>query len=260
MADQPDAFDDKPVEDKATDKTGDPGQQQPSSNDAFEDHLKKIVNEDGQPKYDSVQKALEALDHSQRYIPELKQQLESRDEELARIKAELEKRESVEDVVKRLTKTDGQEQQPQSRETPEVSGLDEQSAKQLFEQMIEDREKTRSYQDNRSKVNQALAGKFGEKTSEVVRKKAEELGTTAKELGDLASRNPQMALALFDSGGSKGPSPTTSSINSASYKPTEEELQPPERSLLAGATSKEQAAYMRKIKEDVYRRYGVTTN
>ena len=68
-----------------------------------------------------------------------------------------------------------------------------------------------------------------------------------------------MVLALFNVQASQGAKPTTGSVSiPSSYKPPREELKRPEKSLLSGATSKDQAEFMRKIKEDVYAKYGVT--
>ena len=51
----------------------------PSSNDQLANLLTGIKNERGEPKYKDVQTALEALRHSQEYIPTLKQEKEAND-------------------------------------------------------------------------------------------------------------------------------------------------------------------------------------
>jgi hypothetical protein len=62
MADQPNVF--------SSEETP---QNVPASTNVFEDQLKQIKNETGEQKYDSVPKALEALQHSQSFIGQLKE-------------------------------------------------------------------------------------------------------------------------------------------------------------------------------------------
>ena len=49
------------------------------SDNPYADLLRNIKNEDGNQKYDTIQKALEALSHSQTYIPQIKSQLTERE-------------------------------------------------------------------------------------------------------------------------------------------------------------------------------------
>ena len=48
--------------------------------DLFTDQLAAIKNDQGVPKYDTVEKAIEALQHSQQYIPELKTQMSNQEQ------------------------------------------------------------------------------------------------------------------------------------------------------------------------------------
>src|SRR3546814_1766851 len=68
--------------------------------DKYADLLKSIKNESGEQKYDSIEKALEALGHSQSFIPQIKSQLTEKEQELERVKAELSQRQSVEEVMR----------------------------------------------------------------------------------------------------------------------------------------------------------------
>jgi hypothetical protein len=222
--------------------------------------LKSIKNENGEQKYDSLDKALEALGHSQQFIPQLKSQLTERETELARVKAELEQRESIEAVVQRLT----------ARESTEDGnlhanvGLDEQAVRKLVEQSLvktlTDRDVQTQYQSNVSKVQDALIAQYGDKTKEVLAEKAAALGTTPKELGDLAGRNPALVLELFKAQGVHTPNPTVRGRNVEPINPQQtEKLKRPEKSLLSGATNKERAEFMQKIKEQVHAKHGITT-
>jgi type II secretory pathway pseudopilin PulG len=230
---------------------------EPSQSTPYEDLLKSIQNEQGQQKYDSLPKALEGLQHAQQYIPQLRAELQSKEQELATMRSELEKRSSVEEVVSRLT---AQQKDRLGSDTPSVaSGLDEQAVLQLVQQALGQAKQQDQAQSNTAQVQQALSSMYGEKSREVVEQKAKELGTTPAELGKLASQNPAMVLALFNAKGSPSVKPTTGSAHlSSTYQTERPALERPVKSLLSGATSKDQAAYMKRIKDEVYAKYNIT--
>lgn len=228
-----------------------------SSDSVFADQLAAIRNERGEQKYDSLQKALEALQHSQALIPEQKNQIADLQETVNKLKSELEKRASVEDIVSKLTPSQA------STETPE-QGLDEEKVSALFEQLLDRRTSAQKEADNKTAVNTALIEKFGsvEAAQAAVKEKAASLGTTVGELQSLSAKSPQMVLAYFDtvSKPQSSGSPPSSSVSSdgfLSQKPKEEGLKRPEKSLLAGATYKDQLAYLQEIRKDVYKKYGI---
>src|SRR5690606_3151116 len=132
MSDQTNVFAEQPEVNEST--KAPVNNQAPDANSQYADLLNTIKNEQGQPKYDSLPKALEALVHSQQYIPQLKTELQTREQELATLRAELEKRSTVEDVVSRLT---AQQDKPQDQGTPPAtSGLDEQAVLQLVQKAL----------------------------------------------------------------------------------------------------------------------------
>jgi hypothetical protein len=230
-----------------------PVQQQAAPN-AYEDLLKGIKNEAGLPKYATLEDALNALKHSQDYIPQVKSQLSQKDQELADLRAKLEQHQSLEDVVSRLTKPN----QPDIKDDhPNVSGLDESAVMKLVQQQLERNQQTMSAQSNQQQVENALKAKYGDKTVDVVKQRAAELGLTPQALGELSSKSPQAVLALFNTQGPQGPKPTTSSVNTSGFNQQQPTLERPTKSLLTGASTKEQAAYMAKIREDVHRKNGI---
>lgn len=233
---------------------GQPAQDQPVPTNPFADQLAGIKKEDGTQKYDSIDKALEALQHSQAYIPELQGSIETKDQEINRLKAELEQRQSVEEVVSRLTP-----QQPESdvQTAPQQGGLTAEEVEALVQGKLESNSQMAKAQSNVQQVSQALSGKFGDKAQEVVTSKAKELGTTVQELEKLSSQNPNMVLALFNTQQSSTPSATHGSINQPVTTPDQPELKRPERSLLAGATSAEQRDFYKEVTRRVYERFGV---
>lgn len=248
MPDQANVFDDKPVE---------PQQQQQSTTSTpdYSDLLKLVRNESGEQKYDSIPKAFEGLAHAQQYIPQLKNELLQKDAEIANLREQLSKTTALEEVVSRIT---AQQQAPVKDEPTVTSGLDPRAVEDLVKNILQQTKQQESAESNILKVQQALTAKYGDKTVEMLEAKAQELGTTRQELGQLASKNPAMVLALFGTQAPTGAKPTTSSVViPSSYTPPVETLKRPEKSLLSGATSKEQEAFMAKVKADVYARYGI---
>lgn len=229
-------------------------QQQQAAPNAYEDLLKGIKNEQGLPKYATLDEALKALQHSQEYIPQVKSQLSQKEQELADMRAKLEQQASLEEVVSRLTKPN----QPEPQDNhPLGSGLDESAVMKLVQQQLERNQQTLSAQANQQQVESALKAKYGDKTVDVVKQRAAELGLTPQALGELSSKSPQAVLALFNTQGSQGLKPTTSSVNTSGFHQQQPALERPTKSLLTGASSKDQAAYMAKIREDVFRKNGI---
>lgn len=245
MADQPESM-------FNNDSGSNPPNNEPNSVDKLADLLKSIKNENGEQKYSSLEKALEALSHSQSFIPQIKSQLTEREQELERVKAELQQRASLEDTVQRLIAKKAEE----DGTPPTVNGLDEQAVMKLVQSTLSQTELERQTKSNMQKVQDVLGSKFGEKAGDMVKQKAAELGTTPEELGKLAAKNPNMVLAYFNTMSPRGSTPTVGSVHipPLSDKP---KLERPTKSLLSGATSREQLEFLNKIKEHVYAERGI---
>lgn len=228
-----------------------------NNTDPFADQLKAITNESGEQKYKDLPTALEALKASQEYIPTLRQELEAAKSQIEELRVANQSAANTEDVVQQLL----ERMENQSDTTPINTGITEDRVAELLNQTLSQREQKSVAEGNAKKVAQVLNDKYGTQTKEVVAKKAEELGTTVAELGELAARNPNMVLAYFNTVAPVSPAPSTSSVNTTSQmtKPREKGVLPekPEKSLLAGATSAEQAAYMQEIKKAIYEKYDV---
>tara|TARA_R110002020_G_scaffold245614_2_gene459339 strand:- start:323 stop:1066 length:744 start_codon:yes stop_codon:yes gene_type:complete len=230
-------------------------EQTPASTSAFEDQLKMIKNETGEQKYDSVPKALDALAHSQSFIGQLKDETAGKDATIAQLQEELAKRTAVGEVVEKLTA-----QQAQPEATPQVSGLDEQGVLDIVSQYSSQQQAAQIASSNEKSVSDALYSKFGDKSQEIVVAKAAELGMSVEGLKALSQTSPQAALQLFQAqGGAPTPRTTTGSVNIPPSMAQEDTLQPPEKSLLRGASTKDQVDYLHKIRDSVYRKHNVET-
>lgn len=257
MADQPGVFDEQPKQTPSSGDGSNPAETTQSSTDVFADQLASIKNEEGKPKYDSVEKALSGLANAQDYIPQLKGELSQKDEEVTNLKRELERMGSIDDVVSRLTA--GAEQETVTEEQPPQNpGLDDEQLEAKLASLLDKRTQESVASSNQELVNSKLNELYGDRAAEIVKDKAAEYGFTPQQLGDLAKQSPKAVLKMFDQSGSSGPTPTTSGHNmSAGLKP-KVSLERPEKSLLLGATSKAQKDYWAKVKADVYERHGIT--
>lgn len=223
--------------------------------DAFADQLGVIKNADGTPKYASVDKALEALVASQTHIAKLEGEAVASSTELTNLREQVAKSETVDEVIARLTAS--QDQQVQDTPQPKV---DEADIVKLVQSALTAERTASTKEDNLNLVQKALVEKYGEKAADVVEAKANELGITKEALKEMASSNPRVALALFTQpGGSPSDSPTSTSIHLPTQIKGDDPIEKPEKSLLMGATSKEQAAFMERIKEAVHKRHNVET-
>ncbi|AFE86215.1 scaffold protein [Salinivibrio phage CW02] len=225
-------------------------------NEPFADLLGTIVNDEGKPKYKSVPEAFKGLTHAQSHIQSLEQ-------EKAALEAELQKRASVEETVQSMT------QQQQEQDTPSSPGLTEEAVQKLLEQQLENREKSQREQSNKQKVAQTLKEKFGDEAEKTFYSKAEEFGMPKEQLEQLAATSPDAVLSWFGAP-AKPVNPSSSSVNTTGLQPRAEEvptmmdagrerinLPRGEKSMLLGASSKDQASEMQRHKEAVYAKYGI---
>tara|TARA_B100001063_G_scaffold227047_2_gene237175 strand:+ start:22673 stop:23410 length:738 start_codon:yes stop_codon:yes gene_type:complete len=224
-------------------------QSNPSSpENPFADQLGSIRNEKGEPKYSDINTALEALKHSQEYIPKLSQEKQQLEEQLNELRAKLEASEKISDVLSQTT--------PKEEGTPATPNLGEVDIEKLLEEKLAAREAASAAQSNASRVNQELMTRFGANAQAEVQKVASELGLSASELGEMAQSKPDVVLRLFGTGGNV--KPTASGARLPQHTTDANEIKPPEKSLLRGASGQEQAAYMAKIRESIYNQHGIT--
>jgi len=240
----------------ATPDSSQPAQQQSTPISPFADQLAGIKKEDGTQKYDSVEKALEGAAHAQDYIPQLQSTLATKDAELVQLRAELDKRQSVEEVVSRITQP---QEAPVTEPTAQVpQGLSTEDVAKLVQQELVKSQQQSTAQANVQKVANGIQEKFGANANDVVANKARELNTTTAALEQLASQSPEMVMALFNTAPQGTVSPTAGSHTIPQQPAGHEPLAPPESSLLSGSTSAKQVEFYKKVEADVHRKFGVT--
>ena len=222
----------------------------------FADQLSQIKNGDGAQKYSDVPSALQALGQSQSHISTIETENKTLRDALSAKDVELEKLGSVEDTVAKLLRTND----PQPATTAPVENvLNDEAVNKLLDARLDLRDQQKVETDNYGAVDKILSDKFGEKAGEQITSVISSLGMSVDGFKELSRKSPQAALALFNQSTQAGAQPTSSSINIQPNKNQTPTLEKPTKSLLQGATSQEQKAFMAKIKADVYAKHGVET-
>lgn len=232
MADQANIFEivNTPTQAQPTD-----GSVNSQAQDALATLLMSIKNENGEPKYRTLQDALVALKHSQDYIPQLKQTLSQREQELAEARREAARIAEVERSIAELT---------QSKNAPATPGSDltEEKIAELVANTLSRRETETERKKNLDTVIQTVHAKFGPDSEKVFYGRAKELGFSVQEFNELAAKSPATVLSLLNVSASTptGLPPTQSSVNTAGLQPRVDSfISHNPKSILLGATTQE---------------------
>ena len=194
--------------------------------------LSEIKNERGEPKYKSLPDALNALKHSQEYIPQLSTQLAQKDAELTTARAAAAKIEELERSLLALTR------QSEPTTTP-VAGMTAEQVAEIVNRTLTDSQKQSQALANTQTVATALQSKLGTEAESQYKAKAEEMGISVQELNVLAAKSPKMVLSMF---GASAPvatgAPMTSTVNTTAMQPHQDTfITRPQKSVLIGATT-----------------------
>lgn len=225
-------------------------EQQPQGN-VFADQLSTITNEEGKQKYDNVQTALEALKHSQQFIPTLQQEKAELEAQVATLSEQVAQSKGVQDVVTELTNRQNEQTPTQTEQSFSAEDLAAIVDKQLMQRSQADTQKA-----NVLSVHETLKSNFGTEAEAMVAKKAQELGTTPAKLGELAADSPAMVLALFGTT-AKQAGGTQSTYNFDNTPQQQTRVVAPEKSLMSGSTTKETTDFMKQIRDEVYKDFDV---
>ena len=215
--------------------------------------LTEIKNERGEPKYKTLQDALNALKHAQEYIPQLTQKLTEKDAEVNALKGNLTKMEELERSIQALTQ--------KSSETP-TSGpaITEEVIAELVTKTLTKTQQEAVARQNLSEVVNTMQQKFGTEAEKIYNAKAAELGMSVQEFNVLAAKTPKAVLNLI--GVTSGSTvqtttaPNTSSINTGGFTPKPNSLVGKNtKSALVGATTQElnaESANARQMVEELH--------
>lgn len=183
------------------------------------DLLGSIKNDRGETKYKTVEDALNALKHSQDYIPQLSDKLRQQEQELAEAKAAAAKITELENTLKALT----QNANNQQSSPPAPAGLSAEEIANLVNQTLTQKQQADLAKANIGTVVSAVTKAFGDKSEEVFYGKAKELGMSVEDINALASRTPTAALKLLGLDSAKPSAPYSGGgINTSGFQPTQE--------------------------------------
>lgn len=228
------------------------GQQKPADGNGGNDGsnelgtlLASIKNDRGEPKYKSVQDALKALQHSQEFIPTLKQTKEDLEAKLQEAMKQAEKVATLEQTVLELTQKMGE-----GRDTSKPNLTEEQIAELVSKTLNKNQQEAVSKQ-NLATVAQRVKEVFGEKSEEVFYAKAAELGLTKAEFNALAARTPTAVLSLVGIKEQQQKSPTRQFNSDGFQKGKDSEIKRNEKPVLAFASTEDVREESRRSKQMV---------
>lgn len=214
------------------------------NNDSFADLLGSIKNEKGEPKYRDLPTALDALKHSQEFIPQIRQENDALKRELEELRNQVSKLSEVEQTVQRLTS----QQKPNESQAPQ--GLDEKTVADLVTRTLSQREEQAVQKANVQAVVNAMKNSLGDDAEKLFYSKAAELGMAPAQINQLAAQTPQAVLKLFGLEPTKPQakvvSPTSGSLNTTGYQQQPESfVKKNDKPVLIGATTEEQIMEVR---------------
>lgn len=205
----------------------------------YSEFLEAITNSEGKPKYKSVPDALLGAAKAQEHIARLEQ-------ENATLRGVAQKVDTLEQVLANL-------QTGKAVDQPLAPKVEDQE--KLVLSVLEKREIAAREEGNRKTVLNALQEKFGEKTSEALAQKANDLGISVAELGALAARSPKAVLEYFKVE-SKGTPSVQGTVNTDALRPKEEGVKVPEN-IMWGAKGSEVINLWKSIGQEVRKELGV---
>ncbi len=207
----------------------------PQNDNSFTDLLGNIKNEKGEVKYRDLPTALDALKHSQEYIPQLKTENETLKQELERLRKETDRIKALEETLERLSSNNNN----QSQAAPVI---DEKSVADLVTRTLSAREREAVLASNTKTVVSAMQNSLGADAEKVFYEKAAELGMTRDQINKMSAESPQVVLKLFGLEGKqqtqKAPVATTGGQNTSGYQQKPDSFaRKNEKPILVGATS-----------------------
>jgi len=157
-------------------------------------------------KYKTQEDALKSVPHAQKHIQNLEESYSSLQAELEALRAEAQKREGMEEVLKRLEQRESQATEPQVQESqgaqPSVdpASLEELVASRVPE-LFNQYQTQQKQEQNLASVQDELLKRYGDKAKEALAGKAQELGISVQDLKEMSMKSPKAVLAYFGSTG-----------------------------------------------------------
>jgi len=153
-------------------------------------YLSLILNEDGTQKYATAEEALKGSVHAQSHIGKL-------ESELKELRENADKGVSMEQVLEAINKP--KEGEP----AQQVAGVTAEDVASQVEQLLDKRNTETTRKDNITTVTTAFKTLYGDKASETMYAKANDLGFNEDEINGMIATNPTATLKILGIGGVK---------------------------------------------------------
>ena len=205
----------------------------------YSEFLEAITNSEGKPKYKSVPDALLGAAKAQEHIARIEQ-------ENANLRGIAQKVETLEQVLARL-------ETGKPADQPVMPKVEDQES--LVLSVLEKREIALREKQNREAVLNSLKEKFGDKVSDALTAKANDLGLSVADLGAMAAKSPKAVLSYFQTE-TKGTPTVQGTVNPQALQPKSDGVKTPEN-IMWGANTKDLVGFFRQIKEEVNKELGI---
>jgi hypothetical protein len=191
--------------------------------DVLAKKIAEIKTEEGEPKYASVEKAVDSIKYREEFVEQLK----------AENAAEREAREALEQRLAKLETTVSLEEkiaekiasQQSQEERPSAVELDEQKLSELVAAQIAQMDTKKKREANSKKFVEAIASET-DNVEKFIQDKATEVGIGVGTFNDLISQNYEAALKLVGVA-PKAPEKTKPNLNTAGFQQKQEEKPKP---------------------------------
>ena len=175
-----DLFDENKPKDEGN--ASDDNQNAASSVDTY---LGLITNDDGSQKYATAEEALKGSVHAQSHISTL-------ETELKELRENAEKNKSMDDIIAAIeNKKDDKSGSSQNQ------GVSPEQLTEAVGKLLDDRESVASRKENVTTVTSVFRNLYGEKASETMYSKANDLGFNKDEINSMIATNPNAALKVL---------------------------------------------------------------
>ena len=170
--------------DKDKSKDEDKPVEKPSEANKESTYLEMILNEEGKQKYSTAEEALKGAVHAQSHIANLEKELKT-------LRDDTDKGADMQKVLEALqNKQNGDEGKPSAEPT-------ELNIEDVLTGMLDKRDKVQTTKDNVQTVVGVFEKLYGDKASEVLYAKADDLGFTKEEINGMVSTNPMATLKIL---------------------------------------------------------------
>lgn len=196
------------------------GSEQEPTTSPYDELLQQIVNDEGKPKYSTVEEALKANLHAQQHIQTLEEENSKYKQETTRMEELLnslqnESQAATQDKVATTTQSESP--------TPEDTATQEEQLLAKLQARMSEQERQRTQEANKKQALEKVQSIYSDKSAEYMKEKAASLGVSTDFLLNTAATSPQAFYSLV---GLNNNQQSKSFNNSSSVNSTSFETQP----------------------------------